>query len=266
MKSRISLFLIALLAGLHVAAQPQFATDPRLAEVLQSNGFPKGVVLLAVEQGEGLALTTNDPLLAQLPTLPASTFKIPNSLIGLETGVITAETVFKWDGKPREVDAWEKDLSLPQAFQVSCVPCYQEVARKVGKDRMLDWVEQLGYGNMEIGGGIDKFWLTGKLAISPLQQVYFLRRLAQGQLAFSHAHMQTVRDMMLLGEQNGRRLYGKTGWASGKEHLGWFVGWVEGEGARVYFATRIHAVNPDDSFVSARRKITEAALTAFGYW
>jgi beta-lactamase class D len=146
------------------------------------------------------------------------------------------------------------------------VPCYQEVARKVGKQRMLHWVEQIGYGNMEIGGGIAQFWLTGKLAISPLQQVYFLRRLANDQLPFSRAHQAAVRKLMLLEERDGLRLYGKTGWAAGDEHLGWFVGWVEGKGTRSLFATRIHTKRPDDAFVSARRAITEDALRLLQYW
>lgn len=266
MKSRISLILIALLAGLHLAAQPQFATDPRLAEVLQSHGFPKGVVLLAVEKGEGLELCTNDPLAARVGTVPASTFKIVNSLIGLETGAITPAYQFKWDGKPRRLKVWEQDFDLAGAFKASCLPCFQEIARRVGKSRMQDWLAQFGYGNQDMGGGLEHFWLKGKLRVSPLEQVYFLRRLANAMLPVAPAHMEAVRGMMQLDVRDGRRLYGKTGWSDATENIGWFVGWVEGNGPRVYFATRILAVNPPDSFGPARRQITEAALTTFGYW
>ena len=45
--------------------------------------------------------------------LPASTFKIFNSLVGLETGVIRdTATVIKWDGITREDKEWNQDLSM----------------------------------------------------------------------------------------------------------------------------------------------------------
>jgi beta-lactamase class D len=266
MKIAFSLVLIAFLSGLRLAAQPQFVIEPRINEILKSHGFPKGVVVLAEETAEGLSLCTNDPILARVGTVPASTFKIPNSLIGLETGVVTPGYLFKWDGKPRRLDVWEQDFDLAGAFKASCFWCYQEVARKVGKARMQHWLEQIGYGNMDLGGGIDKFWLWGKLRISPLEQVYFLHRLAKEQLPFSRANQATVRRMMLVEEREGRSLFGKTGWAQGKEDVGWFVGWVEGNGPRVFFATRLHAADPADSFMTARRAVTEDALRLLQYW
>ena len=266
MKITFSLILFGLLCGLRLAAQPQFVLEPRIDEILKSHGFPKGVVVLAEETAQGLSLCTNDPDLARVGTVPASTFKIPNSLIGLETGVVTPGYQFKWDGKPRRLKVWEQDFDLAGAFRASCFWCYQEVARKVGKERMQDWLAQIGYGNMDIGGGIDKFWLWGKLRITPLEQVYFLHRLANQQLPFSRANQATVRSLMLIDARDGRSLYGKTGWAQGKEDVGWFVGWVEGNGPRVLFATRLHAVDPADSFMTARRAVTEDALLIRGYW
>ena len=63
--------------------------------------------------------------------LPASTFKIVNSLIGLETGVISDEKmVIKWDGIKRWNEDWNKDLTMEEAFKVSSVNYYQEVARR----------------------------------------------------------------------------------------------------------------------------------------
>jgi beta-lactamase class D len=263
---KLNSLLFFFLCSLRLAAQPQIQTDPRLQECIDPYGF-KGVVLLGVQGATGVEWISNDPLDAQFATLPASTFKIPNSLIGLETGAITAETQFKWGGKPRRFERWEKDFDLPGAFQASCLPCYQEVARRVGAQRMQYWLTQLGYGNMDMGGGLEKFWLTGKLRISPIEQLYFLYRLANGQLPFASKHQATVREIMLLDDQNGRRLYGKTGWSDGKTHIGWFVGWVEGNGGpRVFFATRINALDPPDSFGPARRQISEDALALFGHW
>jgi len=98
--------------------------------------------------------------------LPASTFKIVNSLIGLETNVITDENmVIKWDGITRWNPDWNKDMSMKEAFKVSCVPYYQEVARRIGKDNMKLWIDSLHYGNMDLSSRIDTFWLDNSLKI-----------------------------------------------------------------------------------------------------
>ena len=101
--------------------------------------------------------------------LPASTFKIPNSIIALETGVVEDpdKDVFKWDGVTRSIEAWNKDHTLRSAIAVSAVPVYQEIARRIGAERMQKYVDLFDYGNRDIGGGIDQFWLTGNLRIDP---------------------------------------------------------------------------------------------------
>ena len=99
------------------------------------------------------------------PRLPASTFKIPNSLIALETGVVgdPDQDVFKWDGVVRAIEAWNRDHTLRSAIGASAVPVYQEIARRIGAERMQKYLDLFEYGNRDIGGGIDQFWLTGDL-------------------------------------------------------------------------------------------------------
>ena len=101
--------------------------------------------------------------------LPASTFKIPNSIIALETGVVEDpdKDVFKWDGVTRAIEPWNKDHTLRSAIAVSAVPVYQEIARRIGAERMQKYLDLFDYGNRDIGGGIDQFWLTGNLRIDP---------------------------------------------------------------------------------------------------
>ena len=126
--------------------------------------------------------------------LPASTFKIPNSIIGLELGILEDEhTVFKWDGSGRFLPVWEQDLTLKEAFQTSCVPCYQELARKIGVDRMKAYVERLNFGKMyPTQESIDNFWLLGPSKISPFAQIDFLKRLDEGKLTVSKSTTQTI--------------------------------------------------------------------------
>ena len=109
--------------------------------------------------------------------LPASTFKIPNSVIALETGVVgdPDKDIFKWDGVVRSIEAWNRDHTMRSAIAASAVPVYQEIARRIGAERMQKFVDLFEYGNRDIGGGIDQFWLTGNLRIDPVQQVDFRR-------------------------------------------------------------------------------------------
>ena len=166
------------------------------------------------------------------PQLPASTFKIPNSIIALETGVVADpdKDVFKWDGTTRSIEAWNRDHTLRSAIAASVVPVYQEIARKIGPERMQKYVDLLEYGNRNIGGGIDQFWLTGDLRIDPMQQVDFVDRLRRGVLPVSKRSQELVRDILPVtkfGNATIRAKSGLLGAEAGKPSLGWMVGWAE---------------------------------------
>ncbi|MFT6938341.1 MAG: beta-lactamase class D, partial [Saprospiraceae bacterium] len=130
---------------------------------------------------------SNDFERAATEFLPASTFKVTNSIIGLETGVLKDRNhLFKWDGEPRRLKNWEADLTLAEAYKASCVPCYQEVARTIGTERMNEYLKKLDYGNMEIADSmIDIFWLEGEFKISQKQQIDFLKRFYNKELPIS---------------------------------------------------------------------------------
>ncbi|MEI6885086.1 MAG: penicillin-binding transpeptidase domain-containing protein [Bacteroidota bacterium] len=181
------------------------------------------------------------PELWDVPYIPASTFKIPNSLIGLETRVIDTSYIFKWDGKARRLKQWENDLTLREAFAVSCVPCYQEVARKIGAVRMRNYLEKFQYGKMDVSDStIDKFWLEGNSGITPRQQIYFLRKLHDGDLPLQASTMAEVRSIMLNEKSPSFTLYGKTGWAvRNGNNYGWFVGYLETGDKVIYLATLV---------------------------
>lgn len=111
--------------------------------------------------------------------LPASTFKITNSIIALETGTVENDSaLFKWNGEKRSLKNWEQDLILRDAFHFSCVPCYQEVAKKIGAKKMRNYLDKLKYGDIVVDStNIDKFWLEGESTISQFQQIDFLKRI-----------------------------------------------------------------------------------------
>jgi beta-lactamase class D len=171
--------------------------------------------------------------------LPASTFKILNSLISLETGVIPDEnTVIKWDGTHYEIPSWNQDHTLKTAIAHSVVWYYQELARRAGRDRMQRYVEAARYGNHDLTGAIDSFWLDGALRISADEQVEFLKRLVQNKLPFSTRNLQIVKDILILEKTPLSQLSGKTGTQLRvKPSINWFVGYVEnGENTYLFAA------------------------------
>ncbi len=194
---------------------------------------------------------------------PASTFKIINSLIGLETGVIKDENhVIKWDGKVRWNKNWNADTDLKTAYKNSTVWYYQELARQVGDSKMQDWITQVNYGNKDISGGIDQFWLSGGIRISPNQQVEFLSLLAQNKLPFSKRTTDIVKSIMVAEETPTYTLRAKTGWGnSGKTDIGWYVGFVTTTDNIYVFA---NCIQTDDqkhpNFSSARIEIAREIL------
>jgi beta-lactamase class D len=213
-------------------------------------------------------LSCSDPARCDRGYIPASTFKIANTIIGLETGVVSdADSPLPWDGKQYENPDWNRDHTLRSAVQVSCLPCFQSIARKVGEAQMKDWVNRLDYGNRDIGGKLELFWLDGALRITPFQQIDFLRRLDEGKLPIQARTLDTVRDVLTLDVGPDHVLRGKTGFAGPPEQpseVGWFVGFVELGERRVFFATVIDGHTGEVDLKPVRRRVTERILRELG--
>ena len=173
---------------------------------------------------------------------PCSSFKIYNSLIALETGVVGDEKrVIAWDGQASSIPAWNRDHTMASAIQNSVVWYYQVLAEQIGPQRMQQYLDAILYGNRDISGGISRFWLHSSLAISAYEQVELLRRLYLDDLPFSPRNMAIVRKMIIQSEEDGVKLSGKTGSAfiGGQFTVGWFVGAVERDQRRYFFAVNI---------------------------
>lgn len=157
-------------------------------------------------------------------------------------------------------------MSMREAIAMSNVPVYQGIARSIGKQRMDAMLNRLGYGNGETGEVIDRFWLDGPLEISATEQVMFLAQLASGTLPLPPEVQQSVRDILLLEENEGRRLYGKTGWAfaEGGGGLGWFVGWTDRDGEIRSFALNIDMT--ENGQASLRIPLAKQLLGQLGAW
>lgn len=159
---------------------------------------------------------------------PASTFKIPNTLIALDAGVVTSkESPFSWDGSEKGREAWNQDQTLESAFRISCVWCYQEIARDVGSAQYAPYLAGINYGNQEIGDRVDMFWLNGDLKISAAEQISFLSAMFNYEVPYTRNHVDLVKEIMLVEQTADYSLYAKSGWTGAGLHTGWFVGYIE---------------------------------------
>ena len=195
--------------------------------------------------------------------IPASTFKICNSLIALETGVAPDENlVIPWDSVRRQVPAWNQDQDMKEAIKNSTVWYYQVIARRIGSERMAAWIKNSNYGNQDISGGIDKFWLMGELRITPHQQIDFLVRLYKDELPLSKRSMDIVKTIMINEKNDSYTLYAKTGWSmAGTTDIGWWVGYIEKGDAVYFFANCVQNSNSENPRYPACRK--EIAMEIF---
>ena len=214
------------------------------------------------DQNNDRLISYNQSLLNK-PFIPASTFKILNSLIGLETGIIENENfVLTWDSVVRQVPGWNKDQDLKTAFKNSTVWYYQELARRVGGLQMKYWLDKVNYGNADTSGGIDKFWLSGGLRITPQQQIDLLKKLRNNMLPFSQRSMDIVKNIMITEEKTDYIIRGKSGWSSQDDKdIGWYVGYLETTYNVYYFANCIQTADlNNNNFGKARKEIVYQIL------
>lgn len=199
--------------------------------------------------------------------IPASTFKIIHSLIALETGVVEDENqLLLWDGLERNVPQWNQDHDLKSAFKYSAVWYFQRVANKIGREKMQYWLDTVRYGNADISGEIDKFWLTGDLRISPKEQLDFLKGLYHRKLPFSPRSMDLVNDIMVSEKGKGYTLRTKTGWSKQDGvDIGWYVGYLEKSDNVYFFVNCIQGKGTDEAlFVPARKAIVDQIFQELG--
>ena len=174
-----------------------------------------------------------NPEQCDLPLSPCSTFKIPNALIGLQTGTVSGPRHLKtWDGTAHSREINNRDHTLASAIEHSVVWYFQSLARDVGEREMAAWLSRLDYGNQDISAGIDRFWLGASLEISARSQLDLVRSLWRSGLPFDQAYQQQLREMLVQESELPGTLHGKTGSCpgepdAGKPDHGWFIGWVE---------------------------------------
>ncbi len=263
---------ITALAGFSLApaitrADPQFEIKPDFGTRFSEVGTQGAFAMLRVRDDR---LIVSEESRARLSYVPASTFKVPHALIALETGVVADgdKELIRWDGQVRSIEAWNKDHTLRSAMAVSAVPVFQQIARRIGAERMKKYLDAFRYGNREIGSQIDRFWLDGPLKISALEQIDFFDKLRRGDLPLSQRTLDIGRDIITSEAVSGGSLRYKTG-AVGidgtpgeKAALGWIAGYVDRDDDPTVFALNLDIHGQPD--LARRLPIAKAILAEVG--
>lgn len=241
-----------------------FESSTLLAEVLAEGGF-RGAIALFDARSRQLLCSAEGA--CDVPFSPASTYKIPHTLIGFELGeLLSTEHLFEWDGRAYSMEVWNQDHTLRSAMEVSCVPCFQQLARKIGEERMTRALQKLSYGNATLGGPLDEFWLeAGGLRVTQREQLAFLYRLKTRALPFRAEAMDATIEVLPKTVFRGEKeivMRGKTGMVL-EPDVGWYVGWLERKEGTTFFATALSGENDRTKMRDARRALTVEALRRY---
>jgi beta-lactamase class D len=271
---RVSFAFCVLVAGLMTACNTNNITQDNSLKKYFDDNKVEGCFGM-FDNGQGHFTIYNMPRYRDSAYLPASTFKIFNSLVALGTGRIFSDTVVvPWDGVVRTgpggdtMTQWNKDMNMREAFAVSNVGFYQEMARRIGRDTMQKMLDSIGYGNKKIGPQIDRFWLDNTLKISPDEQLGLVKKLYFKQLAFQNREQEIVKELMIREKTDKYILAYKTGWGKTEKgnQLGWMVGWIEENKHPYFFVLNVESPDPNIDMVTTRKKILEGILKEKGFF
>lgn len=279
MKIRISILLVLLI----IACQPKKGPIGEEIDVVKDvvsyrvvrtdfqaildSAIVSGVILIQDLNSD--SIFSNNFSIAKKGKLPASTFKVPNSIIALELGIVEDDsTILPWNGEKRRMKIWEQDLTFKQAFHYSCVPCYQEIARKIGVDSMKAYLDKFEYSIVDIdSSNIEAFWLEGETKVNALTQVSFMKDFYEKKLPISSNTYDVMKELMVIEESNDYTLSGKTGWAIREgNNIGWFIGHVKTSDMEYVFATNIEPRKGFDMnvFPAIRKEVIYKSLDLMG--
>lgn len=201
------------------------------------------ITFLAVDYKNNNCWAINEAGLTQRHS-PYSTFKIPHTLIALETGAVkSVDERIEWDqtkhpAKPFWPETWKQSHTLATAFKHSAVWYYQDLVPRIDPKQYKKWLAKFHYGNQTFTPGSDNFWLNNELQISPVEQVGFIACLLKNRCGVNAGTFSAFESAAVQETKNEFSLYAKTGAGSidpnSKEDAfgGWYVGYVKGEGGK----------------------------------
>jgi beta-lactamase class D len=192
-----------------------------------------------------------------------TSFKILNTLIGVQTGKINNEnTLIKTDSGSG------KSMTLKEAFNTSSFPYFQSLARQIGKDTMQFWIDSISYGNKNVSGSLDSFWLNNSLKISPDEQLGLMSKIYFDQLPFQKYAQQMVENLMLQEDNTLYKLSYTTGTGIDQNNnsFSWTLGWVEENRHVYFFVTFIKTPDKNLDLKATGIHISKSILKEMGFF
>lgn len=268
----IGLFLIGLLFSCSAKRKDNYTINSTREKVVVRPDFKKyfdncnAEGAIAIYDNKNHTWILSDTIGTNKETLPASTFKIINLLIALETKTISSENeMVKWPGSTDTIKYDYRpniyhDITVKEAFEVSAGWAFIELAKKIGKENYKKYLSLCEYGNLDLSQTDPDFWNFGAFGISPVNQVAFLRKFYENKLPFSKANIEIVKRVMITEKNEDYTIHSKTGWTRENNiNTGWWVGYIESKGEAYFFATRLlqdRKMNRPD-FGNCRKEITK---------
>ena len=259
---------VALFAAMVIATAPSFSCarearngNPFLQGYMEGKGIRGTVIIESFRQKKRYVYNAAR---SREAFLPASTFKIVNTLIALQERAVKDENeTLKWDGRDRGVPAWNRDQNMKSAFPASCVWFYQELAKKTGNGKYLEYLGAMKYGNGKTGSRVDTFWLDGDLRISAVVQIEVLKNIYARSYRFDDRYYEILRALMVVDKNPRITVRAKTGTVSSVvPHIGWYVGYVETGEDVWFFACNLDMTRPEDALL--RKEIIHTAFKEIG--
>lgn len=269
------LLFIALLFSCSTKRKDNHLIKSNVDEVLVRQDFKKyfddcnvdGAI--AIYDNKNHKWIVSDTVATRKETLPASTFKIINLLIALETKNILSENdIVKWPGSTDTIKYDYRpniyhDISVKEAFEVSAGWAFIELAKKIGKDNYKKYLKRCHYGNLDLSQTDPDFWNFGAFGISPINQVEFLKNFYDEKLPFSKRNIDIVKKVMITEQNQEYTIHSKTGWTREDNiNTGWWVGYLENKNGTYFFATRLLQDRKQNSasFGNCRKEITKSVF------
>jgi beta-lactamase class D len=257
MRPRVILTAICIVLGL---ARVAACDDSELLKLFADRNVDGTIVISSLSGSEAYI---HNERRANTPFVPASTFKILNTLIALDEGAVAEHETMKWDGKDKGLKAWNCDQTLETAFKTSCVWFFQDLALRIGTAKYEAHLAKAAYGNAKPGPQLTTFWLVGDLKTSAMDQIDFIKKVYREELPFRRSSYEMLKETMIVDQKPTYTIRAKTGWAQQiSPQVGWFVGYVEAKDRVWFFATNLDIAKPEDA--RYRQEITLEALKLKG--
>ena len=268
------LFVCLSLFSCHSTSIIEKGVSPELKDITNEHQVDLSNISLVIQRhSDKKEWHINQPRSSQR-FIPASTSKIPHTLIAIDAGIAEPNTPFSWDNTDRGLSSWNQDQTLALAYKRSTVWVYKMIAGQLGHTRMKQRLMDFEYGNTNIGSEeqLTQYWLEGPLKISANEQIIFLTKLIDQTLPINKSTYEVALPMMLNDSLDDRQLYAKTGLFRNKSEnikfTGWFVGWlnVNNESEKEIYTFALNIDLQDFKEHPKRKAIVIWAFKKLGLW